>query len=1391
MLNGLFYPEASSIFKAIQNGDLAEVQSLKRLQHSRDQRGRTPLLYSISLKKTEISKYLINLPQSPINTADEDGRTPLMIAAKSSKTLLARLLVEKGAFVGAKDKSNRSVLEYAKRSKDKAFIAFMEKQCAQLELPSSDQVSKLVNAVKLGEIDHVKKFYACFKDFNFSTKSNRHPSIEAVRMSQKETLELLLQGGADSSVQDRFGRSPVHLACLKNTESSLLKVLIQYGAELEIKDRDGNRPIHSASKNGRHELVEMLIQAGVDIDVINNKNEAPLHYSINNMEVTRKLLLAGSNPNILDDEGSTPLMKAAKVLNYAVYRELRESGQVDGNIENPNGLTATEIFIQESDIDSVDIAANLDESIENTKFFQFNNDPFVPNQLSELDEPTNIDSSVLASDLLNTDADQLILEVFKEYLLELKNSALDEINLAKNDGGDVSDDPELKKAINKVIAVRTKLKELQQRYVKAEATLTNAKLEFNLVISKADLAKTRARSKSKAAKSSYSKVAIAAANLNSLLHKLSDYSNRFSIINADLEQLKADSESPGGVLEKIADAKEYFRQQEKEKQVVVEKAQTTIKEKQNLYKKLKMDLNRSLKDQETKVSARKSEANFWSLRVQENEKAVTRAQNRLKEHLANNKLPSHHKNYEVHDPANCVPKKQLDAQTEALRATKQKRDRFKKDWLAAQEDLKKMRSDLASIEVERRALKQQVADLTALKFKTEKEISDLQERRELKLHELKFPELEYRRELLDKRAELRKECIAQYGGNPNKIISSVNKIKNSLSKPPTRSLLGPIHLGGYSELLMYSKENSGAHDLGPIMDRADRLRSEWDRYFDRYQVAISAVNHWRRLKEKADELALKLQSYEKKAKRLDLAQRSLKEEVSYAEAISRSLSDKSLEQNTDGQDLLSLKQILRSILDLEYKLVVSSFDAEQNSELFGIVEDIKREGQQIESFEMDLFPTILRNKTPFYSIKLAGLKSVQGSQEFKFLDPTNEILKTIQEVKASQKASLVAYWTSLFKFSDLSSVSELYQVVPEALLKKIVSKALLKKSRFYQVEFQSGKRTYQIQLGRRRYWIDFDGRLLPAVDVKTPGLFNYTFISDPNSEHGKALREIYAQLKVHSAELSLGDLANYKQGQLIAIDALIRTLDRNKMYYDALSGAEGVKKLANLIMKGLVPKVYLGTQILSSVIGYDAYGSVISKEKRVFALTKIILKKRFKIDEKLKLEGLLEKELAWSFIESLALNTELVIRNIKDPRLVFKSNLPHKYVLEAQELSRELSYATKVDSGKELNKNHPFFDPWSEDDEVFQLYTQREKTFFAVFGFGKKDVFLLDFDPRNLTVADRKKCVPNPDGKEEKIMKVRVPVGTTLLYGLSRDSNCTIYRLIDELPDSLWSTLND
>ncbi|XP_052076711.1 uncharacterized protein LOC127714683 isoform X2 [Mytilus californianus] len=154
-------------------------------------------------------------------------------------------------------------------------------------------------------------------DINESDKFGRTPLFVACLLGKEgheEVVNVLLKNNADHSLCDENKRSPL-LVASREENDSIVKALLQHNADVNQCDVNGNSPLLVASSDSPLSTVKILSDKMTDFSKCNNKGQTPIFVaSINGkVDVLKHLLpLCKVNVSKHDNEGRSPLFIACK-----------------------------------------------------------------------------------------------------------------------------------------------------------------------------------------------------------------------------------------------------------------------------------------------------------------------------------------------------------------------------------------------------------------------------------------------------------------------------------------------------------------------------------------------------------------------------------------------------------------------------------------------------------------------------------------------------------------------------------------------------------------------------------------------------------------------------------------------------------------------------------------------------------------------------------------------------------------------------------------------------------------------------------------------------------------------------------------------------------------------
>lgn len=240
------------------------------------------IFFAIENQNLNLVQKLIKENQSIVKQVNEEMESPLMIAFSVNSFEIANLLIEKGADIQHQTNNKTSIIHYV-----------------------SD--IKCFNLIK-DKID--------VKHLNNKGENLLH---FVAKQKAPEFISFLLESSFfDINSKDNFGNTPLINACNTNN-TELAKILIKQGGKLNFFNSQGMSPLILAAINNNLDLIDFLIQSGAHINLskLNQNSElqgTALFFAVKtnaDTETIEKLLRLQANPNVRNNELTTPLMLAA------------------------------------------------------------------------------------------------------------------------------------------------------------------------------------------------------------------------------------------------------------------------------------------------------------------------------------------------------------------------------------------------------------------------------------------------------------------------------------------------------------------------------------------------------------------------------------------------------------------------------------------------------------------------------------------------------------------------------------------------------------------------------------------------------------------------------------------------------------------------------------------------------------------------------------------------------------------------------------------------------------------------------------------------------------------------------------------------------------------------
>ena len=167
-------------------------------------------------------------------------------------------------------------------------------------------------------------------------------------------LEKLLEYGANPSIRDTNGWTPVHYAAYYRLHPECLKILVKCTeVDKEMALADGRTLLHLCIEARNEEAALYLINAKANIEArtVFRRRTPLFHATLQSMEaVVQRLIDANADVNVEDSIFATPLRHAIEAGNLEICKIIVSSNRVDKHFVGNQG-TVAEIAFYEGNID--------------------------------------------------------------------------------------------------------------------------------------------------------------------------------------------------------------------------------------------------------------------------------------------------------------------------------------------------------------------------------------------------------------------------------------------------------------------------------------------------------------------------------------------------------------------------------------------------------------------------------------------------------------------------------------------------------------------------------------------------------------------------------------------------------------------------------------------------------------------------------------------------------------------------------------------------------------------------------------------------------------------------------------------------------------------------------
>lgn len=149
---------------------------------------------------------------------------------------------------------------------------------------------------------------------------------DAAYQDDAAAVERLVRAGADVKASNRYGVTPLSLACT-NGNAAMVELLLKAGADVNAALPGGETPLMTASRTGNAQIVKALIARGAEVNA-NVRGQTALMWAAaeGHADAVEALLKAGADLNARLESGFSPLLFAVREGHTGVARVLLRAG---------------------------------------------------------------------------------------------------------------------------------------------------------------------------------------------------------------------------------------------------------------------------------------------------------------------------------------------------------------------------------------------------------------------------------------------------------------------------------------------------------------------------------------------------------------------------------------------------------------------------------------------------------------------------------------------------------------------------------------------------------------------------------------------------------------------------------------------------------------------------------------------------------------------------------------------------------------------------------------------------------------------------------------------------------------------------------------------------------
>ena len=297
-----------------------------------------------------------------VNATNKNNETALMLACEKGSKEAINVLLSAGADPSIAKADGDTGLHYAVYGDcNKEVLQSILRHGVDVNATNKKNVAALMIACHKGNTDSIDTLLNAGADLNIpDCKGAMCIHHAVVNSCSKDVLQTIVNHGSDVNATNANNVTALMLACQKGSKDAI-NVLLNAGADPNIAKVNGDTWLHYAAYGDcSKEVLQVIFSHGVDVNATNGKNETALMIACHkgNTDAVHTLLNAGADLNIPDCKGAMCIHHAVVNSCSKDMLEILVNHGADVNATNKKNVTALMLACEKGNKDVISVLIN-------------------------------------------------------------------------------------------------------------------------------------------------------------------------------------------------------------------------------------------------------------------------------------------------------------------------------------------------------------------------------------------------------------------------------------------------------------------------------------------------------------------------------------------------------------------------------------------------------------------------------------------------------------------------------------------------------------------------------------------------------------------------------------------------------------------------------------------------------------------------------------------------------------------------------------------------------------------------------------------------------------------------------------------------------------------------